>query len=97
MKNDYIEIMGKAVKIEIHHLTKDGFLGQFTSEPELLIKICKTLKGSARKRVLLHECYHAMLWISGIGCHLDMKTEESIVMMLEMNLEDVIKNSKLVF
>lgn len=101
MNDKYIEIMGneivvKTVKPEdLNNGDPNGlYLGRFTTEPELTIKLSSKLSKKKREAVLLHECFHAMLWVSGVGCALTMDIEEQIVLMFEHNIKKSIKELK---
>jgi len=88
----HVNVLGKRVKVTEKELP-DGQYGEFVSEPELEIYLKTDMKKRQKTRVLKHEMYHAMLWISGISVALSNDQEEQIVSCFEYHADDIKKEA----
>ncbi|RZA27146.1 MAG: protein DA1 [Proteobacteria bacterium] len=64
---------------------------QFTSL-SIKIRINENLEKADYHRLLVHECIHAALAISGIADQISKEVEESICTVMELAFEDILKS-----
>lgn len=84
-----VTILGQDVSVTYEKITSETEIlhGDYLDQA---IRINSDSKHDAR-RILLHECMHAILEVSGQSCLLKTKREEAIVLCLENGLWPLIK------
>ncbi|RYZ83692.1 MAG: protein DA1 [Proteobacteria bacterium] len=91
MRIKTVTILGRKIPVT-HTAPKDDSIGEFTNMP-IGIRVNDNLEGSDYRRVLIHECVHAALAISGIaGYQISEEVEESICTVMESAFEDILKS-----
>ena len=86
----YVKILGIDYKIELHEEINDNGVLGLINYNTMTIKIKKGLPEHAQKKVLVHECVHAMLDI--LKLH-DLNRDEDIVDTLAVGFLSIVENN----